>query len=77
MLAETNSSSGIKNVDLALLRCMSGGSLDPTFGIGGEVVTDFGGPSDLPRALLLVGDTQILVAGHDETGAALVARYWQ
>lgn len=76
VLGETNSSAGIPDVDFALLRCETDGTLDTKFGIGGKVVTNFGG-NDHGRALLLVGDTQILAGGFDDTGSGLVARHWQ
>jgi uncharacterized delta-60 repeat protein len=76
VLAETNSSAGLPNIDFALLRCQTDGTLDTQFGAGGKVVTNFGG-NDRPRALLLVGDTQILAGGFDDTGSGLVARHWQ
>jgi uncharacterized delta-60 repeat protein len=40
------------------------GSLDNTFGIGGKVVTDFGGSYDNARALAIQNDGKIVVVGY-------------
>ena len=48
--------------DLALVRYLADGSLDPAFGDGGGVVTDLGG-DDRAQALALQPDGKILVAG--------------
>ena len=56
------------------------GDLDPSFGAGGTVVTDFGA-SELVTALVLQADGKIVVAGNTGTSTpslalnALVARY--
>ena len=47
----------------ALARYNSNGSLDSGFGIGGKVVTDFGGPDDVANAVAVQGDGKIVVAG--------------
>ncbi len=46
----------------ALARYLPDGTLDATFGIGGKVITDFGGPSGA-SALALQADGKIVVAG--------------
>jgi uncharacterized delta-60 repeat protein len=46
---------------LAVLR--PDGTLDPTFGSGGIVTTDFGGADNVPAAVVLQGDGNIVVAG--------------
>ena len=50
------------NLDFFLARYNPDGALDPTFGKGGTVVTDFGG-DDLARGLVLQEDGKIVVAG--------------
>lgn len=53
------------------------GALDPSFGTGGRVTIDFGGPdpldaTDLARAVALQPDGKILVGGQDRSGAVVV-----
>jgi uncharacterized delta-60 repeat protein len=64
--------------DVVLARYSSNGNLDPGFGIGGKVVTDFSGTSDLASALVIQGDGRIVVGGST-TGPQdrdfVVARY--
>src|SRR5262245_17953991 len=50
------------------------GDLDPTFGVGGIVITDFSGGYDYAFALVLQPDGKIVTAGHTSSGFAL-ARY--
>jgi uncharacterized delta-60 repeat protein len=65
--------------NLALARYKSDGSLDPTFGSGGKVVTDLGTGNDSAEALALQPDGKIVVAGHALASAGnfdfAVARY--
>jgi uncharacterized delta-60 repeat protein len=49
--------------DFALLRLTRDGALDPTFGAGGKVFTDFAGTSDAINASALQPDGKIVVAG--------------
>ena len=53
------------NLDFALARYHPDGTLDPTFGNGGEVTTDFGGfpPADEAHALVQQADGKLVVAG--------------
>ena len=57
------------------------GDLDPTFGRGGAVTTDFTGSNDIANAATLQGDGKIVTAGirfvgiSAATGDFLVARY--
>ncbi|WP_182870333.1 Calx-beta domain-containing protein [Stieleria mannarensis] len=51
------------NVDFALVRYNADGSLDTTFGSGGQVAVDFGLSSDFGQELTLQPDGKILVAG--------------
>src|SRR5262249_15597588 len=49
---------------LALARYTADGALDPTFGSGGKVITDFGAsPVERAFALALQPDGKVLVAG--------------
>jgi uncharacterized delta-60 repeat protein/uncharacterized repeat protein (TIGR01451 family) len=50
------------------------GALDPTFGTGGEVTTDFGG-SDTVRAVAVQTDGKIVAAGLSGAGDFALARY--
>ena len=51
------------------------GDLDPTFGIGGKVVSSFGAPFDAASAVAIQGDGKIVVAGSAFNGDFLVVRY--
>jgi uncharacterized delta-60 repeat protein len=64
--------------DFALARYTSAHDLDPTFGVGGVVLTDFGHSYDWAYALALQPDGKILVAGvSDASGSKdfALARY--
>jgi uncharacterized delta-60 repeat protein len=50
--------------DFAVVRYDAAGGLDPTFGTGGKVVTDFGGAVDKAWAVLVQPDGRIVAAGH-------------
>ncbi|GEM_PF-1022297 len=63
--------------DFALARYNPNGSLDPTFGTGGVVTTDFGG-EDAGRALVLQPDGKLVAAGYSYAGGTYdfaLARY--
>jgi uncharacterized delta-60 repeat protein len=62
--------------DFALARYNSDGSLDTTFGAGGEVTTDFASASNAARSMTLQADGKIILAGMTDgnTNFAL-ARY--
>jgi len=62
--------SGIPN--FALARYTASGSLDPTFGSGGKVITDFGGDA---YALVLQPDGKLVAAGARPPNAFALARY--
>jgi uncharacterized delta-60 repeat protein len=49
--------------DVALARYNSNGTLDASFGTGGRVTTDFGGPNDQARSVAVQPDGRIVVAG--------------
>lgn len=64
--------------DFALTRYDSSGALDPTFGTGGRVRTDFGGRFDEALAIAVQPDGRVVVAGNssDANGSDMaVARY--
>jgi len=49
--------------DFALVRYMSNGSLDTTFGVGGKLTTDFGGEDEVGMALAIQENGRIIAAG--------------
>lgn len=51
------------NSDIALLRFLTDGTLDPSFGEGGMTGYDVGGFNDLPNCIALQPDGKILVGG--------------
>jgi uncharacterized delta-60 repeat protein len=62
-------------VGLALMRLNANGSLDATFGGGGQVVTAFN-KAGVARAVAVTGGGQIVAAGDDDSnGKWLIARY--
>lgn len=66
--------------DFGLARYNPNGSLDPTFGNGGLVITDFNGRLDNARDVVLQTDGKILAAGFTGDGTAFdvdfaLARY--
>ena len=65
---------GTHNNDFSLARFDFDGNLDPTFGAGGTVFTDFGGTSDVAYAVAVGGDDTIVAAGASAHHFA-IARY--
>jgi|GEM_PF-1256750 len=63
------------NVDFAVVRYNTDGSLDTTFGGNGKVTTDFGGLGDVVFSMVLQGDGKILVAGQSRDSDFAVVRY--
>jgi uncharacterized delta-60 repeat protein len=64
--------------DVALVRYLPDGSLDPTFGAGGVVRTDFGSIQDSAQAVAIDPAGRVVVAGFTFTPTGydiLVARY--
>ena len=64
--------------DFAMARYNADGSLDTGFGTGGKVTTALGSGNDLIRAMTLLDDGKILVAGSAHIGSDLdsaLARY--
>jgi len=51
------------NTDFALARYLSNGTLDPSFGSGGRVVTDFGARNDDAFAILVQPDGRLVAVG--------------
>jgi uncharacterized delta-60 repeat protein len=81
VLAGTSMESvGSAGSDVALVRYWPEGTLDATFGTGGEVLTDLGTPNDSANAIALQPDGRILVvgSGYFAPGGYDVAilRYW-
>lgn len=54
--------------DFAIARYNNDGSLDPTFGSGGKVTTDFNGSLDNATSVAVQLDGKIIVAGSASTG---------
>jgi uncharacterized delta-60 repeat protein len=70
--------SGINTMDFALARYLPDGNLDPSFGNGGRVTTDFANDIDESRGLVLQSDGKLVAAGYASTRSAWVfglARY--
>ncbi len=65
---------GVASGDFALARYNADGTLDPQFGNGGTITTDFGG-DDKANALALQRDGQIVVAGVAGGRDFALARY--
>ena len=61
-------SSGFSDLDFALARYNSDGSLDPTFDFDGRVTTDLASGSDVAFALAIQADGKLVVAGRTFTG---------
>ncbi|MCX7619129.1 delta-60 repeat domain-containing protein, partial [Tepidiforma sp.] len=57
------------NDDFALVRYNPNGSLDPTFGSGGKVITDLGSSIDGASALVLQPDGRLVAAGDSSNAA--------
>ncbi|WP_328874619.1 calcium-binding protein [Streptomyces sp. NBC_00287] len=57
---------GWLTTDFSLMRHHTDGSIDTSFGNGGEVLTDFDGGEDYAHAVTLQSDGKIVVAGRSE-----------
>jgi len=57
------------NLDFAVARYNSGGTLDNTFGTGGKVTTPVGTANDWATSMALQSDGKIVVAGYIDDGA--------
>jgi uncharacterized delta-60 repeat protein len=56
--------------DMILLRYLSTGALDTTFGSGGKVQTSFGSGSDVGRDLVILPGNKIFVVGETASGSS-------
>lgn len=66
------------NDDFCLARYLPGGTLDPSFGVGGKVVTPIGTGNDTATALSLQPDGKIVLAGRCQSPSVFdfcLARY--
>jgi uncharacterized delta-60 repeat protein len=66
------------NTDFVVARYMSNGALDPHFGFGGVVTTEFGGLDDIASAVAVQKDGKIVAAGASDAGGTVefaLARY--
>jgi uncharacterized delta-60 repeat protein len=64
--------------DFALARYFLNGTLDPTFGVGGKVTTDFGDGLDIARSLTIEPSGKLIAAGEGGVpsfGDFALARY--
>ena len=72
-------SGGRTGADIALARYDAKGSLDPTFGDGGMVVTDLQSSFQAALAIVIQGDGKLVVSGYTKPPGSypdfLVARY--
>ena len=65
----------VNNVDFAVVRYNSNGSLDSSFGTAGKVTTAIGSSHDRARSVALQKDGKIVVAGHGGNSQIVVVRY--
>jgi uncharacterized delta-60 repeat protein len=66
--AHNGSAAEAPRADFGIVRYLSGGRLDPSFGIGGKVITDLqAGSDDWPHAVAIAADGKIVVAGDTAT----------
>lgn len=56
------------NYDFALIRYLSDGTLDSSFGTGGKVTTDFGNSADRSNSMAIQSDGKLIVAGYSSNG---------
>lgn len=63
-------SSVIRDYNFALVRYSQNGVVDPAFGNGGRVTTDFFGHDDEAKALAVDGDGRVVVVGYSQVDAA-------
>ena len=54
---------------IAVARYAANGSLDPTFGVGGKVITAIGSGDEEAREVVVQSDGRIVVAGYSATGS--------
>src|SRR6266487_3106583 len=68
ILAAGSSDAG-GSTDFAVVRYDGDGTLDPAFGAGGQVLTNFGG-SDYAYAVAVQGDGKVVAAGSSDAGGS-------
>lgn len=61
--------------DFILVRCNTDGSVDTSFGSGGNTVTDFFNGDDLATDLVLQSDGAIIISGNVKTSTSFDATY--
>jgi uncharacterized delta-60 repeat protein len=69
---------GMTGANFALARYNANGTLDGTFGTGGKVITDFGGPNEIALGVAVRSDGKIIAVGRTFVSARTafaVARY--
>ncbi|MBM3934624.1 MAG: hypothetical protein FJ319_10040 [SAR202 cluster bacterium] len=66
---------GSTGFNFAVARYSTDGSLDPSFGIGGKVFTDFVGGPDSANAVVVQPDSRIVAGGSGGTDDFALARY--
>ena len=79
IVAAGPTSSGSSNDDFAVVRYLSNGTLDSSFGTGGKVVTAISVHHDDPECITLLSDGKILVGGWSSNGnnnVLALARYY-
>ncbi|MCW5665759.1 MAG: hypothetical protein KIT35_18165 [Piscinibacter sp.] len=69
LVAGTTAVSGT-DIDFAIVRYLADGTLDPSFGNGGKVVTSLGNSTDHLNAIALQEDGKIVVAGDSDRGSS-------
>ena len=67
LVAAGNATFPATRADFALAHYLADGTLDPSFGNGGKVTTDFDGTNDPARALAVQADGTLVVAGAAST----------
>ncbi len=79
ILAGGYATNAVTGRDFAIARYNFNGALDPTFGVGGKIFTDFSGGEDLAFGLALQTDGKIVAAGFASGSSTAqdfaVARY--
>ena len=77
IIAAGYASNGSNRKDFALARYNADGSLDPSFGTGGKVTTDFASSYDYANSVAIQADGKIIAAGSANNGTNdfALARY--
>jgi len=56
------------DIDFALSRCNTDGTLDNTFGTNGKLTTNFGSSNDIANSVVIQTDGKIIAAGYTNSG---------